>query len=273
MVHDVFGPIARQFPQPGPAAAERGHVHQPFAAEQAHLYPLVVGGQVTAAAGAGEDTAAGGDRPDAGDELGQVAGERHRFARVSVGGHRARQPRLHRPWQRVTRARVAQRDRLGRGKLGAPGQFGRCLGLRLQPAPHLAGVPGFQRESGGIAVANAEDRVDRPGAGHLPHRQVAPARELPVDQRPGRLRRDGQLVLMHPHLARVAHRGHQPQPDFPAKALFPNRKSSGIERERASRRPSIAQAAGEARAREIRWRRRDGRGRMGPTASNRTSQH
>jgi hypothetical protein len=214
VVHDVPGIAARQIPQRRPHPAQPNGVEQPLAALEAGFQPLVVVAQIAAAAAAGERPDAGGDRPDAGDELRQVERERDRLPRVGVGCHGvgchgvgchdAWQPGLHRPRQRVARARLAQRDRLRGSEPGPPGELGGRLRLQLQHAQDRDRIPGFEREPGRVAVADAEDRVDRPGPGHRPDRQRLPLRELPVDQGPRRLGRDVQLVLMHPHTARVA---------------------------------------------------------------------
>ena len=126
-------------------------------------------------------------------------------ARVRVGRHGAGQPRLHRPRQRIPLARLAQRDRLRGGGTGSarparPAAFASASSVRRDHAR----VPGFEREPGRVAVADAEDRVDRPGPGDRPDRQRPPLRKLPVDQRPRHRGRDVQLVVMHPHTARVA---------------------------------------------------------------------
>jgi hypothetical protein len=207
VVHDVPGVAARQLPQRRPHPTQPAGVEQPGTAQEARFQPLVVVAQVAAAAG--ERPATGGDRPDAGDELGQVARERSRLPRVGVGRHGvgchdAGQPRLHRPRQRIARARLAQRDRLRSAEPGPPGELGGRLRLRLQRAPDRDRVPGFEREPGRVAVADAEDRVDRPGPGDGPDRQRLTLRKLPVDQGPRHRGRDVQLIVMHPHTARVA---------------------------------------------------------------------
>jgi hypothetical protein len=171
MVHDVGGVTARQVPQLRPHPAQPVHVEQPRAADEARFQPLVVIVQVAAAAAAGERPAEGGDRPDADDELGQVACKRRRVARVRVGGDGAGQPRLHRPRQRIARARLAERDRLRGSEPGSSRQLGRCLRLRLERPPHHVDVPGFKREPGRAEVADPEDRVNRPGGGDVPDRQ------------------------------------------------------------------------------------------------------
>jgi hypothetical protein len=146
VVHDVPGVAAQQLPQRRPHPAQPAGVEQPLAAQEARFQPGVVVAQVAATAAAGERPAAGGDRPDAGgdrpdagDELGQVERERNRLPRVGTGGrgvdcHGAGQPRLHRPRQRIARARLAQRDRLRGGEPGPPGELGGRIRLRLQRA-------------------------------------------------------------------------------------------------------------------------------------------
>jgi hypothetical protein len=204
VAHDVPGIAARQLPQRRPQPTQPAGVEQPGAAQEARFQPRVVVVQVAAATAAAERPAAGRDQPDAGDELGQVARERSRLPRVGAGRHGAGQPRLHRPRQRIARAGLAQRDRLRSAEPGPPGELGGRLRLRLQRAPDRDRVPGFEREPGRVAVADAEDRVDRPGPGDGPDRQRPPLRKLPVDQGPRRRDRDVQLVVMHPHTARVA---------------------------------------------------------------------
>jgi len=184
VVHDVVGITARQVPQLRPHPAQPVHVEQPRAADEARFQPLVVIVQVAAAARTGERPAEGGDRPDADDELGQVDRERGRVARIRVGGDGAGQPRLHRPRQRIARARLAERGRLRGLEPGPPRQLGRCPRLRLERPPHHVDVPGVKREPGRVEVADPEDRVHRPGGGDGPDRQRPPLRKLPVDQRP-----------------------------------------------------------------------------------------
>jgi hypothetical protein len=183
VVHDVGGSTARQVPKLRPHPAQPAHVEQSRAADEARFQPLVVIVQVAAAPPTGERPAEGGDRPHADDELGQVERERGRLARVRVGGDGAGQPRLHRPRQRIARARLAERDRLRGVEPGPSGQLGRRLRLRLERPPQHVDVPGLKREPGRVEVADPEDRVHRPGRGDRPDRQRPPLRKLPVNQR------------------------------------------------------------------------------------------
>ena len=87
----------------------------PVTVLEAGLHPRVVVAEVPSAAFAVEGATAGVDRPHGVDELGQVACEGERRARVFFGGGDAGQPGLHGPGQRVAGAGSPQRDRFGGG--------------------------------------------------------------------------------------------------------------------------------------------------------------
>jgi hypothetical protein len=155
--------------------------------------------QVAAAPAAAEHPAARGNRPDPGDELGQVGGEGFGFGGVVFVTRAAGQPRLHRPRQRVAGSRLADGDLLGHGEPAGGGQFpgGRRLGLKR--AADGGGVGSLQREARGELVPDAEDRVDRAWRVDPADRQAAPVGELRADKVPHHGGGDRQLIDVHGH--------------------------------------------------------------------------
>jgi hypothetical protein len=155
--------------------------------------------QVAAAPLTGDHPAPGVDRPDPGDELRQVGGERSRAGGVVLVTGAAGQPGLHRPRQRVARARLAQGYLLGHGEPGGAGQLtgGRALGL--QQAADRGRVGSLQGEPRREPVPDAEDGVDRARRGDPADGQVPPLRELAANEVPDDGGGDGQLVGVHGH--------------------------------------------------------------------------
>ena len=117
---------------------------------------------------------------------------------VGRRGH-ARQPCLHRPRQRVTRARLADCDRPGHRYRRVPRELGRRPRLALQDGQRRGGVASLAREPGGELPADPEDRVVRPRRGDPPDREAPPLRELLRDQPPGDAVGDLDLAGVHPH--------------------------------------------------------------------------
>jgi hypothetical protein len=111
--HHVIG-ASRQRPHACPPASKSRNVQELSTALKAGLHPGIMGSQLAPPALAVERPAAGVDGPRVPDELGQVVGKQDRFARVLVGRRSPWQPGLHRPWQRVARSGLVERDWLGR---------------------------------------------------------------------------------------------------------------------------------------------------------------
>jgi hypothetical protein len=201
VAHHVAARAARQLPHDLPHAAQPGNVQQLAAALEAGLQKRVMGSQVAAPSTPAERPAPRVDRADAADELGQVMCERGGLSGVVVVGRYPGQPGLHRPGKRVARAGFAERHGFGRGEPRAPRQLtgGRRLGL--QHRPHPACVTALQREPGGEPLADAEDGVDRARRIHRLDGQAPPLGKLLVHQLANRLRRDGQLAVVHVHVA------------------------------------------------------------------------
>jgi hypothetical protein len=149
---------------------------------QAGVHPLVVVRQVSAASAAGERPAADPDRPDADDELRQVAGEGHLAGGVVLLARATGQPGLHRPRQRIAGSRLAQGDDRGHREPGRDGELrgGRRLGLQV-PAGR-DGVGALQGEPRSEPVTEAEDGVVRAGGGNAADVQSPPLRKLRADQ-------------------------------------------------------------------------------------------
>jgi hypothetical protein len=155
--------------------------------------------QVTAATAAAERPPAGADRPDPGDELGQVGCEGNRAGRIVLIPRAAGQPRLHRPGQRVAVARLAQCDLLGHGEPGGACQLPGGRRLCLKQAAGGTGIAAPQRQPRRQPLTDAEDGVDGARRADPADRQPAPPRELLADQLPHQVNRDGQLVGVHNH--------------------------------------------------------------------------
>ena len=142
-----------------PDAAKPRNVQELLTAPETGLHPRVVGSQVASSTGAGEGAATRVDRAEVADQIGQVAGERDRFAGVLVVGHDTRQPRLHRPRKRVVGPGFTERDRLGRGEARTARQLAGRFRFGLQPAPRRLDLCGLQRESSREPIADAEEGV------------------------------------------------------------------------------------------------------------------
>jgi hypothetical protein len=155
--------------------------------------------QVAAAPAAAEYPAARGDRPDPGDELGQVGGEGFGFGGVVFVTGAAGQPRLHRPRQRVAGSRPADGDLLRHGEPAGGGQFPGRRRLGLERAADGDRVGFLQREARGELVPEAEDRVDRARRVDPADWQSAPVRELRADEVPHHGGGDRQLIGVHGH--------------------------------------------------------------------------
>jgi hypothetical protein len=155
--------------------------------------------QVAAAPVAAEHAAAGRDRPDAGDELGQVGGEGGRAGRVVLVAGAAGQPGLHRPRQRVAGPGLADGDLPGHREPGGRGQFAGGGRLGGERAAYRRRVGALQGEPRREPVPEAEDGVDGARRGDPADRQVAPPGKLGGDQVPHQGGGDGQLAGVHRH--------------------------------------------------------------------------
>jgi hypothetical protein len=208
--HHVWAAAAWQFPQRLPHPLQDSHVQQAVAALEARPYPAVVRLQIATSATPGESPTVGDDCPHARDEFGQIACERGRFAGVLLRGHGAREPCLHRPWQRVPRSGLAKHDRFWCGESCPACQLTGGFRLGEQLVPHdVRPFLRLEEKASRKLLPDPEDGVDRPVTADRANRQCPPLRELLVDERAhGHSpvaslarggRRDGQLAGVHVH--------------------------------------------------------------------------